>query len=277
MQPPRRKSLAVLMVSVTTIGVLLSVFLIVEIWRLRQPVILQLKTGIEQTSAILQTTSEGLDVIDQVVGNVYSSTLYLDDATNALAQTISSTDSFIDSAGTFVGEDLINTITNTQKTLNTAKSSALVIDNIMSALSRVPLIGIRYDSSQPLNTALGQVSASLNPFQSSLKSFQANLETTRQDMQVFYDQLTVLEQNIKAIGSNLDSSRQVIDKYRSQVVTLQSWMEKAHLSISTWVNTACWILTITILWLVFIQVGIFVHGYDQLTTSTGAREVPVDK
>ena len=40
----------------------------------------------------------------------------------------------MDSAGSFVGEDLINTITNTQTALNSAQASAAVIDNILSCL-----------------------------------------------------------------------------------------------------------------------------------------------
>lgn len=254
------KTLAVLMVCVTAIGLLLSIFFLIQIWRYRQPVIEKLQTGVNQTSAILQTTGEGLVVIDQVVKNVYTSTLYLDDTTNALAQTVQSTNLFIDSAGTFVGEDLINTITNTQRTLDSAQASALVIDNILTTLSRVPLIGIKYNPSVPLNIALGEVSDSLAPLQGSLKSFQLNLETTGMNMQEFKDQLLILDQNITAINQNLVSSQVVIDNYQSQVSSLQSGVDKIKISLPTWVNSTAWVMTIIILWLVLIQLGILLLG-----------------
>ena len=267
MRNHERKSLSVLMIIVTTISLLLSLFFIIQIWRLRQPVTTKLQSGVTQTSAILRTTSEGLDVIELVVNNVYSSTLYLDDTTNALADTLDSTDSFIDSAGQFVGEDLINTITNTQRTLESAKSSALVIDNIMSTLSRIPLLGINYNPSQALNTALGKVSESLDPFQGSLKNFQTSLEATRANMQVFNDQLVNLDKNIKSINNNLDSSRKVIDKYQSQVKTLQTWMDEADTSLPKWVRMACWILTLIILWLVLIQAAILAQAFNRLIST----------
>jgi len=253
------------MIIVTTIGLLLSLFFIIQIWRLRQPVTTKLQSGVAQTSAILRTTSDGLDVIELVVNNIYSSTLYLDDTTIALADTLDSTDSFIDSAGQFVGVDLINTITNTQKTLESAKSSALVIDNIMSTLSRIPLLGINYNPSQALNTALGKVSESLDPFQGSLKSFQTNLNITRKNMQVFNDQLVNLDKNIRDINNNLDASRKVIDKYQSQVKILQTWMDEAGTSLPKWVRTTCWILTLIIMWLVLIQASILIQAFNRLS------------
>ena len=272
MRTPARKSLSLLVVLVTSLGLLLSLFFLIQIWRLRQPATVKLESGIEQTSAFLETTRAGIDVIDQMVGTVYTSTLYLDDTTNALARTIQGTNSFIESAGTFMGEDLINTITNTQKTLDTAKSSALVIDNIMSALSRVPLIGINYNPSLPLSTALGKVSESLDPFQGSLKSFKTDLETTGKNMQAFNEQLLILDQNIKTINKNLDSSRNVIDNYRTQVITLQSWMDQAKASLPTWMNTACWVLTVIILWLMLIQIAILIQAANQIGATRAISE-----
>jgi chromosome segregation ATPase len=261
------------MVCAISISLVLSLFFLVQIWRFRHPVTEKLQSALNQTSSVLKTTNQGLDVIDQAINNIYSSTLYLDETTNALAQTIRSTNLFIDSAGTFLGEDLINTITNTQRTLNSAKSSALVIDNIMSTLSRVPLIGINYNPSLPLNIALGQVSDSLDPFQGSLKSFQVNLKSTQKNMQLFNDQLAILGQNIKAINKNLASSRAVIDKYRTQITAYQSSVDKAKNSLQTWVNTLCWILTIIILWLVLIQIGILLQGINSVDISRGAPDV----
>ena len=150
-----KKALGVIMVCISALGFLLSIFLLFQVWHYRQPVTDSLQAGLKQSSAILQTTDEGLTVIDQVVKNVYTSTVYLDDATSALAQTMQSTSRFMDTAGTFVGEDLINTITNTQTALNSAQSSAVVIDNILSTISNIPLIGITYNPTTPLNMALG--------------------------------------------------------------------------------------------------------------------------
>jgi hypothetical protein len=273
MRPIRSKALAILMVCVTTIGLLLTLFFLIQIWRYRQPVTDIFQSGLNQTSAILQTTGEGLGVIDQAINNVYSITLYLDDTTNAVAQTLQSTSLFIDSAGSFVGEDLINTITNTQSALDSAQASAVVIDNILTTLSQIPLIGINYRPSLPLNLALGQVSSSLDPLQGTLKSFQTNLETTQTNMEDFKTQILNLDQNIIAINKNLSSSQAVIVSYRSQVTSLQLWIDKAIISLPKWVNSISWILTIIILWLVMIQISILLQGINLLVNKQADLEV----
>ncbi len=269
-----KKILAVIMVFTTALGLLLSIFLLIQVWRYHQPVAERLQTTLVQSSAILQTTDEGLGVIDQVIKNVYTSTIYLDEATKAFSQTIQSTNLFLDSAGAFVGDNLISTITNTQAALDSAQASAVVIDNILKAMSQVPLIGITYDPSLPLNKAIGEVSTSLDPLQGTLKSFQTNLETTQDNMQVFTNQISDLDKNIYAINKNLRQAQTTIDSYRSQVSSLKSWVDEANNNLPAWITTIAWILTIIIIWLVIIQIGIMLQGIIVLTPNRLKQEVP---
>ena len=260
MNPTLKKSIAVLMIVITAIGMLLSIFFLVLTWRIREPATQKLQTAFEGTSSLLQTTIVGLDVIDQVVTNVYSSTIYISDATDALATTIENTDQFVETAGSFMGEGFNTTISNTQKTLESAQSSALVIDNILTALSRVPLIGINYNPATPLSTALGDVSSSLDPLQESLMGFQENLVSTQSNLQVFVTQLDLLKTNINEINKNLADSKVVIETYQSQVTDLKIWFDKAVLSLPSWVTTFCIIISIFILLLIFVQVAIMLQG-----------------
>jgi hypothetical protein len=269
-----KKALGIIMVSISAIGFLFSIFLLFQVLHYRHPVTDSLQAGLEQSSAILQTTGEGLIVIDQVVKNVYTTTLYLDDTTNALAQTMQSTSRFMDSAGVFVGEDLINTITNTQTALNSAQSSAVVIDNILSTLSKIPLIGITYNPTTPLNKALGEVSTSLDPVQVSLKNFQTNLDNTNANMQILNDQISALDLKIITINNNLLQAQTTINSYRSQVDSLKSSVERAKINLPTWITTLAWILTAIILWLLLIQIGILLQGITLLSPNHINLELP---
>jgi tetrahydromethanopterin S-methyltransferase subunit B len=255
-----KKALGMIMIAISALGFLLSIFLLFQVWHYRQPVTNSLQTGLDQSSVFLQTTSDGLTVIDQVVNNVYTTTFYLDDATNAIAETMHSTSQFMDSAGTFVGVDLINTITNTQIALDSAQASAVVIDNILSALSNIPLIGITYNPTTPLNQALGEVSTSLDPVQASLKNFQTNLENTKVNIQILNEQITTLDTKIITINSNLSQAQTTINSYQSQVDSLKISVERAKLTLSTWISTLAWILTAIILWLLLVQIGILLQG-----------------
>ena len=265
MSPVFKKIMAVLMICITTIGILLSLFFLVQLWRIRQPVTIKLQAALKTTSSLLQTTLVGLDVIDNVVTNVYSSTLYLDDATNALAQTIENTDQFINSAGSIIGDNLTNTISNTQITLESAQSSALVVDNILSALSNVPLIGLDYNPVKPLSSAIGDVSSSLDPIQESLLGFQENLSSTQSNLQLLVQQLSQMEQNINQINQNLADSQAVIEKYQIQVTSMKAWVDKAIISMPTWVTTTCVIVSFFILLIIFVQAAILLQGIYMLT------------
>jgi len=269
-----RKLLALLMVCLTALGILLSIFMLIQVWRNQQPVADKLQATLEQSSTILQTTDEGLGVIDQVISNVYSSTIYLDEATHAFSQTVQSTNLFLDSADTFIGENLITTITNTQAALDSAQASAKVIDNILSAISRIPLIGIKYDPTLPLNIALGEVSTSLDPLQGTLKNFQTNLTTTQDNMQVFNAQISVLDKNIIAIDNNLSQAQATIESYRSQLNSLKSWVDGAKNNLPSWITTISWILTIIILWLVIIQGAIMLQGITLLVPDRLDQKAP---
>lgn len=261
-----RKILALINVGLTAVGILISIFFLFEVWHYRTPVTEKLQSGMDQFSSVLQVSDEGLVVIDQVVKNVYTSTVYLDLASSAFSQTVESSSLFMDSAGTFVGDNLLTTITNTQMALDSAQSSAKVIDNILGTLSRVPLIGINYNPAVPLNVALGEVSASLDPLHSTLKNFEANLDNTRVNMQEFSGQISSLNTNIQTIQANLDQAQLTIAKYRDQISSVKTWTADAKANLPRWLNTFAWIITLAIVWLILIQISILLQGVSQLST-----------
>jgi cob(I)alamin adenosyltransferase len=271
-----KKAIGIGMVCLSILGILLSVFLLYQVWHLRQPVIDGLQSGLDHASSLLQTTDEGLLIIDQVVSNVYTSTLYLNDATDALAQTMRSTTSFMDSASNFVGDDLITTITNTQTALDSAQASAAVIDSILGTISKIPFIGLNYAPATPLNTALGEVTSSLDPIQQSLKNFQTDLSTTKTNMQALSDQLSGLEQKIVTINKNLAHAQKTIENYRAEVNSMKISVTNAKANISTWITAIAAIVTLIILSLVAIQIGMLLQGLTLIAPERRDQEIPVE-
>jgi hypothetical protein len=263
---------AFLIVCLTSVGIILSLFFLSQVWRYRQPVTEKLQTGVEQFSSVLQISDDGLQVIDQVVKNVYTSTIYLDDATLAFSQTVRSSSQFMDSAGTFVGGNLLTTITNTQTALGSAQASARVIDNVLSTLSRIPLIGISYNPSVPLNTALGNVADSLDPLQSTLENFQSSLDSTSSNLQEFTDQISILDKNILSIQENLTQAQTTIEKYHTQISTLQTWLGDAKTKLPAWTRTLAWILSLIIVWMIIVQIALMLPGISQIHASRTNQE-----
>jgi hypothetical protein len=272
-----KKTLSVSIVSFTSLGILLSIILLVQVWRYHQPVSDQLQIQLDQISGVLHTTNDALLVIDQVVKNVYTSTLYLDDVSHALSQTLINTNQFIDSTGTFIGGNLISTITNTQAALDSAQASAKVIDNILTAMSRIPLIGINYNPELPLNVALGDVSSSLDPLPEILKGFQLNLKTTYSNLQVFTGQISVIDQNTASITKNMEQAQVTISDYRTQLTSLVSLIDEIKNNLHEWMSAITWALTIIILWLLAIQISVLLQGFASLAPNRSKQEVAGEK
>ncbi len=270
-----KKALGVTMICFSVLGTLLGIFLLFLVWHYRQPFTVSLQSGLDKSSSILQTTGEGLTVIDQVVKNVYTSTVYLNEATIALSQTMQSTSVFMDSAGTFVGEDLINTITNTQAALNSAQASAVVIDNILSTISNIPLIGITYNPKTPLNKALGEVSSSLDPVQLSLQDFKTSLDSTNSNMQILKVQISTLGQKVMVINNNLLQAQSTIQSYQSQIGSIQSSVDRAKNALPSWMTTLAWIISAFILWLLLLQIGIIFQGLSLLSSNSTDHNLPI--
>lgn len=271
-----RRTLSVLIVCFSALGIILSVFLLVQVWRYRQPLSENLQQSLDQFSTVLHTTDDALVVLDQVTKNVYSSTIYLDGTINTLSQSMGSTNSFIESVGTFLGEDLISTITNTQVALNSAQASAKVIDDILTTMSRIPLVGINYDPSLPLNIALGDVSASLDSLPITLKNFQTSLETTRTNLEMFTLQISDVDQNITLINQNINQAQLTIDNYRDQLSSLISWVDHARDRFPAWINSLAWAITIVIIWFLFLQITILLQGFADLNSTHSNQSPPGD-
>jgi hypothetical protein len=272
--PTAKKVIGVILICITSVGFLLSIFLMFGVWNFRQPVVNGLQVGLDHTSTLLETTDEGLVIIEEVVSNVYTSTVLLNDSSKALAQTMQSTTDFMDSAGTFVGTDLINTITNTQTALNSAQSSAAVVDNLLNGLSGIPLLGLNYNPGTPLNTTIGNISSSLDPVQQSLKDFQTKLDTTKSNVQGLTDQVSELDQKIGTINQNLSEAKATIKNYRTSVASIKVTVANARANLAIWITTLASVLTVIIILLIILQVGLFLQGILLITGDKPAAEIP---
>ena len=266
-----KRTLSITTVCLSSLGVLFSVFILIQVWRFQQPLDNQLQTQLDQFSGTLHTTDDALVIIDNLVKNVYTSTIYLDDTTTALSQTLANTNQFIDSASVFIGDNLISTITNTQAALNSAQASAKVIDNILTTLSRIPLIGVDYNPELPLNVALGDVSSSLDPLPEVLINFQMSLKTTYSDLNGFVGQINALDQNITSIIQAMEQAKVTISDYHTQLSSLIALVDDAKENLHTWLNRMTWILTAIILWLFITQLTILFQGLVFLAPSSSER------
>jgi uncharacterized coiled-coil protein SlyX len=264
MNPLPRRIVGVGMIIAAIVWMLISLFFLVQIWRLRQPVTDWVVTNLDLLYTTCSTTENGLMVIESTVANFSDTTTALETTTIAAAQSLHDTGLLVDTLSTLVGEELPTTITNTQTALSSAQTSAVVIENVLYGLASIPLIGINYSPEVPLSQALGQVSASLDALPGSLEDIQGDLDNTHTDLSLLEENLITINQNIQVINDNLTLAQGVIDDFQVQVRQLKTRLDNSRNSAPDWTRTGALILTIVVLWQGFSQASILVQGIDML-------------
>lgn len=260
-----RKALGLVFILTAAIGMAFSIFGLFEVWRYR-PIVHQAVTeNLALLSRTLNTTQDGLLVIDQMVQNITIDVASLESTTQALALTIHDTGPMLDSLSNLTGKDLPAALTATQTSLTSAQGSAQLIDSTLEVLTSIPFSPVKsYKPDVPLHTALSQVSTSLNALPSALANIRASLATGKTNLSAVETELGKISETTKGISTSLAGAQTVIDQYQEIVTQLQARVDIAQQSASFWITAAAWILSLVFGLLFISQLGLGVQGLEML-------------
>jgi methyl-accepting chemotaxis protein len=257
-----RRIIGIILMTAAIFSLLVSLFLLVQTWRLRQPLSDRLVDNLDLLYATIVTTEDSLSLVETTLANLLSTTETLQGTTVSVAQSIHDTGLLTDSFATIVGDDFPTTIENTQTAISSAQSSAVVIDNLLYGLASIPLIGIDYDPPLPLNLALGQVGDSLSSLPAALEEIQGDLQSAHTNLLQVEENVIQINQHIDTIIDNLSQAQDVIDEYQIEIRQLKIRLEKSRNAAADWALSAAWLLTLLIVWLSISQLGLLMQGLD---------------
>jgi hypothetical protein len=261
-----RRTLGLILALLAAAGLVASLYGLVQVWKLKQPVTDGILKGIELVDSTLKTTQDGLDIVESALTNTATTLASLETATLGMAQSVHDTGMM---AGSFVdlfGESLPQTITNTQNSIATAQNSAVVIDNLLGGLSSIPFVSdsLNYSPELPLSAALGQISDSLAPLPASLRGISTDMETTSANLLELETRVAGIITSLAEVRGNLTEAQEVIDEYQADVTDLRDWLEENSQGVPGAVQTIAWVLTILIAALAVPQLGTLVQGLEML-------------
>src|SRR5512140_519670 len=121
------------------IGIILSLLGLIGVWVAGPKLTASIASNLTLIDNGLTSTESVLTTVDQMVQITSLEVSSLDTTTKALTQGIHDTNPVFDSLIQMTGKDLPIAITSTQDSLTSAQSSALLIDNTLSALSVLPV------------------------------------------------------------------------------------------------------------------------------------------
>jgi methyl-accepting chemotaxis protein len=246
-------------------GVVISVAGIFAIWRFKAPLTDVMNASFELLVTTLSSTQEGLNLADQALQTASTSVETLESTVATLAKTIDDTRPLIGSLTDLLGNELPSSVMAAQTSLNTAQSSAKIIDDVLRLLTAIPFFpGERYNPQVPLNIALGQVSASLDPLPASFDAMHSSLEKTDDNLVIMKADIELIAVNINQVHRSLDASRQVVLQYQGVTTNLLARVESIRGRLAFWIDLAAWILTFVLVWLASMQIGLFLQGKEAL-------------
>lgn len=257
-----RRLIGIVFIAVAAISLLISLLGLNQIWTMRQPVADAAVAGVDLFAETLDTTSDALRVVSDSLRSASDTVTTLERTSLSVAQTMSTTRTTVGSFATLMGKDVPTSIDATRTALKSAQSSAVVVDDVLTTLSRVPLINIRYNPNVPLNVALGNVAASLDHLPPMFSAIEQNLNTTGNSLDQVVTNLNELPQTTQQVQRNIANAQKVVTRYQGEVDGLQKLIKPIKSSLATIFMGVAAGLTFLIFWLGVLQVQMLLKGLE---------------
>ena len=259
-----RKIFGIGLIVLAVLGLLVSVFALVQVWLLRLPVANQIYDGLLVAEKIVNTTSSGLDVLDDSLTNVKKSITTLEESTLTMAQSMQDTSNLIDSFSDLFKGDLKKTLENTKISVVAAQSSALIIDNLLYGLSRIPFLGIEYAPPKPLNKALKEIGDTLTDMPDSMDEISGSLTDSNTTLLSLRNGIDEIANSFAGFQTDLSAAQTVVNDYQTNMKEIKSSLTNAQEKIFNWSIWVAIILTITIVAIGVAQVAAILQGYEMM-------------
>jgi uncharacterized phage infection (PIP) family protein YhgE len=258
-----KRIIGILLIIGAVAGIIFSLIGLIELWRYRPAVTKTLVENLALVDQTLTTTQDALTLVGKVVLSTSSDVKALQASSTALAQAIQDTSPSLDSLISLTGKDFPASIKATQTSLASAQSSALVVDNVLAALTSIPFSPVAtYAPAVPLHTALGQISASLDSLLPTLGTIKTSLVNDKTNISSIQTGLTQIVDTTQGMSSSLANAQTDINQYIAVTTQLKANVETAQRDAPTWIMAIAWILSFLLGWLMIAQLGLGLQGRE---------------
>jgi methyl-accepting chemotaxis protein len=259
-----RKIFSITLMVLAAISVLISLAILVQVWRLKSPAMHRITSALELVGDTLETTAQGLEIAQSSLNSASASAEGLVSTLEGLSKTLSDTAPMIVSIEDLFRDELPSTIRATQDSLTTAQASAKIIDNVLKVVSAIPFVTLQYNPEVPLHVALGDISDNIDELPGKFSDLEDGLKKTRQNLIATRVDLNQIAADAGDISGDLQAAEDVVRDYRSTIREVQSGLRTIINQIPTWLNYLAWFITFIIIWLTITQLSLFLQGWDML-------------
>lgn len=222
----------------------------------------------------LSATMEGLDVAETSLLQAVATVKTLERTVGGVGDTVGSSVPAVDSISTLVGVQLPTTIESTQETLRSAAASAKTVDDLLTVLSTIPLLGVEpYNPDVPLNEGFLNVAVSLDGIPDSLVATQQQLIITNGNLEGLEDSFDTMAGDIGQVANSIGNAQSVLQQYKGVIGQLQGSVSWVSSALPSWVNWLRLGLSLLLVWLGIAQLALITQGWELIGRSRRARPV----
>lgn len=240
------------------------------VWIYKQQVSDNLVQSLDLLTASLQTTAQGLVIIEQSFGAVMGSVISVQDTLMTTVDTIETTKPMMSSLTSLLDEDLPDTIIAVQTSLDTAYESAKIIDAVLRALTIFNRDS--YNPSVPLHESLQLISTSMNDLPASFTEMEDSLRSASSQTEIIQADLITVAASIADIKKSLDAYETVIQDYQDSVREVKKQINTLKRRIPKAIDLGVWALTGFLIWMAIAQLGLLTQGWELLHRKAIATE-----
>lgn len=262
-RPRRLLGLAVMVMAL--IGLLGSVVALAAVARIGAQTVATAQGGLDEAAALLETTGQTLTLVDDVLGEAAGALAETETTLNDVGQSIDNSEGLFDSVDDMLTEDLPTILESTRTSLESAETSADVIDQVLTGMNVISgLTGVRYEPEEPLADSLGAVADSLAPLPETLAQTAVDLDTSRQDLNTVESDLTAVALNLADAQTSLEEAQTLLSDYQVAVERSTDRLRGFSAGLPALAQRAQWIAAFLLVWFALSQVGLLAQGWEML-------------
>jgi len=257
------RTAGVILVISAVIGLLLGGFGIWGVWRLKP----QADTFLIDTT---QSAVDAVDLADSALEEVSETLKVINDGLQSinelkdgLADMVVRITPILDRTSTFVGQDVVAVMSGLQGALNTLETGMTAVQNSLSFLYRIPLLGgYVYDTSTTMTDGVVEMEEQVTGLSASFATFEQDLVTASEN-------LSSMQQNIDNFASSVNEADLSLQRHLDNVALYQEDLSDMRDDIldfrARWLRNFKYIAigtTVVLAWMLLLMVGVTIFGGD---------------
>ena len=260
MSPKLTRTFAIILISAAILGWVISLSGTLLVWGYRPRVTQAAVSQVKVIRASLELTTAGLGVTQKSLSAVVGGLEGLQATVNTTAETVKATTPFLESLIGVAENSLPAAIDAVQKSVDTAQDGAKVIDNVLRAISAIPIFNGRYNPTTPLDQALDNVSEGLAALPENFAKMSDSLSSTRDGINAVEEGITSMAADIGEITASLKEAQQIISDYQETAETVLNFLNAWEDRIPQLITILAVIFTVFFIWIAATQLGLLLQG-----------------